>query len=81
MDVDQAPQEGTSNVAASSNTEGRVVRRKEETRKASAFMERWLQDGGAQKGLRPEQGRARAGDCRWVGSERREGTQVRGKIM
>ena len=73
------PLEETSKVAGPSSTEGRVVRRQKEVRKASAFMERWLQAGGATGGLRPEQDSAKARDCRWVGSGNEEGTQVRGQ--
>ena len=72
-----SPQGRPSRVAGTSNTEGRVVRRQEEVRKALAFMERWLQAGGATENPGPEQGRARGRDCRWVDSGQQEGTQVR----
>ena len=73
------PLDKTPKVAGPTNTEGRVVRRQREVRKALAFMERWLQAGGATEDLRPEQGSARTSGCRWVGSGHEEGTQVRGK--
>ena len=38
-------------VAGTSKAVGRVARKQKETRKASAFLERWLQAGGARKVL------------------------------
>ena len=65
-------------MAGPSSTGGRVVKRKKEAGKASAFLERWLQAGGTTKDSSQEQGRAIGGGDRWVGSGRKEGPQVRG---
>ena len=73
------PPERTSMVEGPSKTEGSVVRRQREARKALAFLERWLKAGGAIREPRPEQGRAVAKDCRWVDPAGKKMTQVRGK--
>ena len=73
------PTRKTSKVAGSSKTEGSVARMRMEARKASAFLERWLQAGENTRGSSQKPGKTIKEGDRCVGPEKKEGTQDRGK--
>ena len=73
------PARKSSKVAGASKAEGRVAKRNMEARKASAFMERWLQAGEKTKESSQEPGKEEVKGDRWVGSGLKERPQDRGK--
>ena len=77
-DVDSSlPAKVTSKAAGPSKAEGRVARRRIEARKASAFLERWLQAGENTKGSSTKPGKEQVEDDRCVGSGEMDRTQDR----
>ena len=67
-DVDSSlPAKRTSKAAGPSKAEGRVARRRIEVRKASAFLERWLQAGENTGGCGLKPGKVQIEDDRCVG--------------
>ena len=73
------PARKSSKVAGASKAEGRVAKRNMEARKASAFMERWLQAGEKTKESGQEPGKEEIKGDRWVGPGWKERPQDRGK--
>ena len=73
------PTRKTPKVPGPSKAEGRVARRRLEARKASAFLERWLQAGENTGGSGLKSGKLQIEDDRCVGSGEKERPQDRGK--
>ena len=66
-------------MAGSSKAEGRVAKRNLEARKASAFMERWLQTGENTEDSSQKPGKETTEGDRCVGLGEKERPQDRGK--
>ena len=69
----------TPRATGSSKAEGRVAKVRMEARKASAFLERWLQTGERTKESGQKPGRKLSQDDRCVGSGEMGSTQDRGE--
>ena len=69
----------TPRATGSSKAEGRVAKVRMEARKASAFLERWLQTGERTKESSQKPGRKLSQDDRCVGSGQMDRTQDRGE--